>query len=79
MKNGYYLVKAKVHSSDLAAAIGHLVTGAPVEDAMSAFDIASYDAGTNSFTFVGDFVDYPADRYEVIRYICDPHCTELRK
>lgn len=62
LANGYYLVKDRLAADEL---VDH--------------DIAAYDVETNTWTFCGDAEPYPHNgRWQVMKYLCDPECSELR-
>lgn len=48
-------------------------------DALCCWDIAAYDDVTDTWTFCGDDYVWPNNgRFEVVKYVCNPECDELR-
>lgn len=62
LPNGYYLIREKLL------------------DELQELSIASWDNDVKAWTFCGDNVVWYHDdkKYEVIKYICDPECSELK-
>ncbi len=72
LKSGYYLILDKKNQPELAGLFGR-------EEAMGAYDLGSIDSLTGAIAFMGsnDTYDLNDPRFEIVRWVCDPWCSEL--